>query len=82
MLVQVGEAGGRLTLGLGMFPHEATFTTSIWGSLAEVREVLALARGGQLRWDVETLPLHAVNQALERLRRGDVRGRLVLTPWS
>ncbi len=80
LLVQVGEAGGRLTLGLGAFPHEASFTTSIWGSLAELREVLALAQRGQVRWDVESLPLYAVNQALDRLRRGDVRGRLVLTP--
>lgn len=56
IVVQVGEAGGRLPFGLGAVPHEAHFTTSIWGSLDDLKEVLALARKGNLHWEVETLP--------------------------
>jgi propanol-preferring alcohol dehydrogenase len=61
-------------------PFEATLTTSSWGSLAELREVLAHARRDELDWEVEPLPLERVNEALERVRRGDVAGRLVLVP--
>jgi alcohol dehydrogenase, propanol-preferring len=80
IVAQIGEGGGRLCAGIGHYPHEAAFTTSIWGSLADLRDTLDLARRGQVRWEVERLPLASVNEALDRLRRGDVRGRLVLTP--
>ena len=81
LVVMVGEAGGRLAVGPGTdVPWEATFTTSVWGSLRELQEVVALAEAGELRWTVETLPLDRANEALTRLRRGDVAGRLVLTP--
>jgi propanol-preferring alcohol dehydrogenase len=79
-VLQIGEAGGRLSVGLGRFPHEATYTSSIWGSLAELREVLDLARRGEVRCTVEALPLSEAAQAFDRLRSGDVRGRLVLVP--
>jgi D-arabinose 1-dehydrogenase-like Zn-dependent alcohol dehydrogenase len=42
--------------------------------------VLEHARRGELQWHVDALPLEHANEALERLRRGDVLGRLVLTP--
>ena len=78
--VQVGAAGGRLPFGLGTWPFEAVLTTSILGSLDEQRAVLEHAHRGELEWHVETLPLEHANDALERLRAGDVLGRLVLVP--
>jgi propanol-preferring alcohol dehydrogenase len=80
IVVQVGENGGRVYFGLGMLPPEVALTTSIWGSYRDLRAVLDLARSGLLRWDVEPVPLDQVNQALGRLRSGQVTGRLVLTP--
>jgi propanol-preferring alcohol dehydrogenase len=80
VVVQIGEAAGTLAFALGRVPHEASFTTSIWGSLDDMRAVVDLATRGELSWDVETLPLERANEALERVRRGDVAGRLVLTP--
>jgi propanol-preferring alcohol dehydrogenase len=80
LLVLVGEAGGSLPVRFGNFPHEAHVTTSVWGSRSDLEAVLALARDGRLRWDVECLPLGSVNTALDRLRRGDVSGRLVVVP--
>lgn len=80
IVVQVGEAGGCVPFGMGLVPHEAHFTTSIWGSRSELTAVLELARSGELDWHVETLALAEVNEALERVRRGDVLGRLVVTP--
>ena len=80
VVMVVGEAGGRLPFGFGAVPNEAHLTTSLWGSYRDLVAVVELARAGTLRWEVEALPLHRVNEALERLRRGRVRGRLVLTP--
>jgi propanol-preferring alcohol dehydrogenase len=72
--------GGRVPFGLGAVPHEATFTTSIWGSLEQLHELVALARRHPLQHAVETLPLERAQEAHDRLRRGDVAGRLVLVP--
>ena len=69
-----------LPFSFGGVPYEATFTTSTWGSRADLAAVLDLARRGELEWHVEALPLELANDAHERLRRGDVLGRLVLTP--
>jgi propanol-preferring alcohol dehydrogenase len=80
VVMVVGEAGGRLPFGFGTVPNEAHLTTSLWGSYRDLVAVVELARAGTLRWEVEALPLHRVNEALERLRHGRVRGRLVLTP--
>ena len=79
-VVAVGEAGGSLRFGFEHVPWDATFTTSTWGSLDDLAAVVDLARRGELRWHVETLPLEQANVALDRLRRDDVVGRLVLTP--
>jgi propanol-preferring alcohol dehydrogenase len=80
IVVQIGAARGQLAFGLGDVPWEARFTTSIMGSLADQDAVLGYARRGEVRWHVEPLPLEAANDALDRLRRGNVRGRLVLVP--
>jgi propanol-preferring alcohol dehydrogenase len=74
------QGGRRLEFGIGLVPHEADFTTSIWGSRSDLVAVLQHARRGELSWEVETLPLARFDEALARLRRGDVRERLVLTP--
>jgi len=80
IVVQIGEAGGQIPFGLGKVPHEAAFTTSIWGSLSDLAAVLECARRGEIQWQVETMPLEKANEALDRLRCGDVSGRLVLVP--
>ena len=80
VVVQIGEAAGTLAFALGRVPHEAAFTTSIWGSLDDMLAVVELATRGELKWEVETLSLDRANEALDRVRRGDVAGRLVLTP--
>jgi len=79
ILVQIGEAGGRLPFGFDTVPSEAHVTTSVWGSLDELRTVVDLARRDRITWHVETLPLERANDALRRVRRGQVLGRLVLT---
>src|SRR5207244_5269570 len=80
VVVLVGEAGGAFPFAFAAAHYETTFTTSTWGSRAELAAVLDLARRGEIEWHVEALPLERMNEALGRLRRGDVSGRLVLTP--
>jgi len=80
IVMLVGEAGGELPFGMSSTPHEAFVTTSVWGSRRDLEDVLDLARRDQIRWTVETMPLEQVHRAVDRLRRGDVAGRLVLTP--
>jgi propanol-preferring alcohol dehydrogenase len=80
VVMSVGGAGGRLAFGLGAVPYESVFTTSSWGSRAELAEVLAHARRDELRWEVAALGLDRINDALAMLRGGEVAGRLVITP--
>ncbi len=79
IVVIVGLAGGRLEFGVGVIPSEAVLTTSIWGSLEELTELLEFVRVEGVTHLVETLPLEQAQEALDRLRRGEVRGRMVLT---
>ena len=79
-ILLVGEAGGSLTVGFHRPAIEAWISTVAWGSVADLRDVVRLARRGRLRWEVEPMPLAEAQAAHERLRDGSVRGRLVLVP--
>jgi D-arabinose 1-dehydrogenase-like Zn-dependent alcohol dehydrogenase len=54
--------------------------SSIWGSLGDLGELIALAQREPLEYTIETLPLEEAQTAHERLRRGDAKGRFVLVP--
>lgn len=80
-VVVVGLAGGRIPFGFAAVPHEARFLTTVWGSRAQLDELLDLARREPgIVQPVETLPLEQAQVAHDRLRAGDVRGRIVLVP--
>jgi propanol-preferring alcohol dehydrogenase len=76
----VGEAGGHLAFGFDQPPVETFVTTTAWGSLDDLREVVRLASRGRLRWNVERMPLRRARSAHDRLLAGRVKGRLVLVP--
>ena len=80
VILLIGEAGGRISLGIGEPALESWFTTVAWGSREDLRAVVQLASRRRLRWEVEPIPLREVAVAHERLRAGDVPGRLVLVP--
>ena len=80
MVVVIGLFGGRIPWGFGAWPHEVAFMNSVWGSRAQLDELLALAgREPSVIQPVETLPLERAAEAHEQVRAGDLRGRLVLT---
>ncbi len=80
LLEVIGLHGGRIPFGLGAVPHEARLMSSIWGSLQELGELIALAQREPLEYTIETLPLEQAQVAHDRLRRGEAKGRLVLVP--
>jgi propanol-preferring alcohol dehydrogenase len=55
-----------------------TVRGSIVGTRKDLQEALQFAAEGKVRSSVEAQPLEAVNTVFSRLRRGDVRGRVVL----
>jgi propanol-preferring alcohol dehydrogenase len=61
-----------------MAAAEIRIQASAVGTREDVREVLALAAAGKIRCRVSTRPLSEANEAFERLRSGQVSGRLVL----
>ena len=80
MVVVVGLFGGRIPWGFGAWAHEVAFMNSVWGTRAQLDELLTLAaREPSIIQPVETLPFERAAEAHERVRAGDLRGRLVLT---
>jgi propanol-preferring alcohol dehydrogenase len=81
-LVLVGYSADQLTVSpLALVVAEQRVVASVGNTLAELEQAVALAAAGQLAPPVAgTLPLTAVNDALDQLRAGQVTGRLVLHP--
>ena len=80
LLLVIGEAGGRLEVGIDRVPTESWVSTIAWGAVDELGEVVRRARRGQTRWTVERMPLAQAAEAHRRLRAGEVAGRIVLVP--
>lgn len=78
--VLVGLLGGEITLPLPPIAlRPISIVGSLTGSLEELRELIALAKSGALTpFDLEIVPREDVNVAIDRLRSGHLRGRLVL----
>jgi alcohol dehydrogenase, propanol-preferring len=89
-LAATAKGGSVVCAGIHMsdlpsFPYELLWGERILRSVANLtrrdgEEFLALAPQVPVRTTVETFPLEQANQALAKLRAGDVRGALVLVP--
>lgn len=80
LVAVVGLRRGRIQFGFGTVTHEARFMSSIWGSQAQLEELLELARREpSVVNPVATLPLSEAQTAHDLLRSGRVEGRVVLT---
>ena len=79
-LVQVGLFGGELNVSLPLMPIKAlTIQGSYVGNPKELRELVQLANEGAVpALPVTIVPQHEANDALMRLRDGNVIGRLIL----
>ncbi len=77
--------GGIHMSDIPSFPYELLWGERTVTSVANLtrtdgQEFLALAPHVAVRTEVETFPLECANEALQRLRSGDLRGAAVLVP--
>lgn len=81
-LIVVGLFGGAFTMPIPMLPMRAiALEGSYVGSLAEMRELMALARDGKVQpIPLSLRPLAQAGKTLEDLKAGRVVGRVVLEP--
>jgi propanol-preferring alcohol dehydrogenase len=81
-VTQVGLAGGEIRFKLFTdMPFEVTVEGTLWGTIKELREVIALAETRMLTpIELEFEPLDRINDVYEALRLGKVQGRAVITP--
>ena len=63
-----------------MAASEVGIQASAVGTRQDLHEVLAMAAAGKVRCQVAARPLAHANDVLEELRRGQICGRMVLTP--
>jgi D-arabinose 1-dehydrogenase-like Zn-dependent alcohol dehydrogenase len=78
-LILVGLYGGEIPLSLvPLIQRAITIQASYVGTVAELKEVVALARAGKLkRIPIEKRPLSEVSRSLDQLKAGTVIGRVV-----
>lgn len=80
-LVLAGIGGGTLDFSWNpLVGSEVTYRTVQWGSPAELRDVLDLARQGRIETDVVRVALEALPETFERLEAGEIEGRAVVVP--
>src|SRR5262249_59940460 len=77
--------GGIHMSDIPSFPYAILWQERVLRSIAnltraDAREFLALAPRMPVATHVSPIPLHAANEALERLRRGELTGAAVLIP--
>ena len=78
-LVLVGLAGGTLKFTTGLV-NELEVTTSSWGSISELSEVLSLAKMGKIHTRARSIGFSEMNKTFEELAAGKIKGRAILVP--
>lgn len=63
-----------------MAAGEVRIQASAVGTRQNVKDILAMAAAGQVRCSTAAFPLARANDVLDRLRKGQVSGRIALTP--
>lgn len=79
---QIGLAGGTAKLHvLDNAKFEVQFEATLWGTIQELHEVVALVENGHLApIRTEFAPLADINRVYTRLKHGEIEGRAVITP--
>jgi propanol-preferring alcohol dehydrogenase len=80
-IVVVGVAGGTLPFSFFSLPYECSIGTTFWGTMAELAEVVALARARRITIDIERIDLGDALEAYGELEAGRFgAGRAVALP--
>ena len=76
----VGIANGSYTWNFYGVPYEVEMTSTYWGTLEELHEVVALYRDGKITPEVEIFGLDDALEAYRRLEAGELGARAVVAP--
>jgi propanol-preferring alcohol dehydrogenase len=76
----VGLGGGTLPFRPGGLPFGCSLVTTLGGTTGELAEVVALAEAGRIEPQIERYPLDQVSDVYEKLEKGEITGRAVLSP--
>ncbi|MDQ1426143.1 MAG: alcohol dehydrogenase, propanol-preferring [Acidimicrobiaceae bacterium] len=76
----VGIGGGTLPISFFTIGYEVSVSTTYWGTLPELIEVIDLAAAGKIRTRVERFALDAGPDVYASLHAGKLTGRAVIVP--
>jgi propanol-preferring alcohol dehydrogenase len=76
----VGQGFGSAEVRYGALPHDCDFFNPQGATIAELGEVVALAKSGEVVVEVEQFAFADTAAAYERLRAGTLNGRAVVLP--
>jgi alcohol dehydrogenase, propanol-preferring len=79
-LIVVGAAAGNFTWNFYALPYEVNLTTTFWGTLPELHEVIAMAGQGLIKPHIQRFPLEEAMHAYELMEQGQLSGRAVIVP--
>jgi propanol-preferring alcohol dehydrogenase len=81
-VAHIGLAGGTARMKpLERNRFEVQFEATLWGTVKELREVIALVESGRLSMiPMEVASLEKINDVYDRLKRGEIGGRAVIAP--
>ena len=79
-LIIVGAAAGNYTWNFYALPYEVNLTTSFWGTLPELHEVIALAQRGLITPHIQRFQLDQGVHAYQLMEKGQLSGRAVVVP--
>jgi propanol-preferring alcohol dehydrogenase len=79
-IMLVGVAGGAVSYSFWATKFEVELSTSAWGSISDLRAVIALARDGLIEPRVETYRFDQIPDAFRALEQGSLEGRAVIVP--
>ncbi|REE04125.1 NAD(P)-dependent alcohol dehydrogenase [Citricoccus muralis] len=78
----VGIAGGSYDWSFFTAPYEVELTSTYWGTIEELYEVVDLFNAGQLEPMYTTYPMDRALEAYQALVDGKISGRAVVVPHS
>ncbi|HEY7632121.1 MAG TPA: NAD(P)-dependent alcohol dehydrogenase [Thermoleophilaceae bacterium] len=76
----VGYGGNLPLTSMGLVVDEKTVVGNLVGCWTDLYELIQLHAAGRVTLRVETHPLEAINEVLDKLRGGEILGRAVLVP--
>lgn len=79
-LTVVGIGGGTYPWNFFTVPYEVTFSSTYWGTIEDLHEVVAMYRAGQITPVVERYRMDDALDAYARLRDGELSARAVVVP--